>query len=108
MINGEKVKNERIKRGLSQEELGKILGVTKVSVCGYEKGTRTPTLETFIHLLDVLELSPDELLGRTVHAVAENTPYEVPITEQELAIIQAMRQSKEFRLRLTEELSQIK
>jgi transcriptional regulator with XRE-family HTH domain len=47
MIIGERIKKERIKRNLSQQQLGDMLGVSKVSICGYETGTRTPTMETF-------------------------------------------------------------
>ena len=45
MIIGSKIKEKRIALGLSQDELGKRLGVSKVSICGYEKGTRTPTIQ---------------------------------------------------------------
>ena len=109
MIYGEIVKKERIKRGLSQEELGKILGVTKVSICGYEKGTRTPTLDIFIRLLDVLELTPNQLLGRNVMAVAEGeTSYEFPITDQERAMIQMSRINEKFRLKVQKEFNTYK
>ncbi len=105
MIYGEVVKQERIKRGLSQQKLGEILGVTKVSVCGYENGTRTPTLNTFIRLLDVLEVTPNQLLGREIMAVAEGeTPYEFPITGQERAIIQMTRSNKTFCSKVQKEL----
>ena len=50
MIIGKRLKEARIKKGMSQEELGNILGVSKVSICGYEKGTRTPTMENFLDL----------------------------------------------------------
>ena len=53
MIKGERLKKLRISKNLTQEQLGKVLGVTKASICCYEKGTRTPTLET---LLDIVEL----------------------------------------------------
>ncbi len=106
MIHGEVVKQERIKRGLSQEKLGEILGVTKVSVCGYETGARTPTLNTFIRLLDVLEITPDQLLGREVMAVAEEeTAYEFPITGQERAMIQMARTNETFRLKMQKEFN---
>lgn len=105
MIYGEIIKKERVKRGLSQEELGRLLGVTKVSVCGYEKGTRTPTLDIFIRLSDILELTPNQLLGRKIMAVAEEeTAYEFPITEQEKTMIQMSRTSEKFLKKMQEEL----
>ncbi len=66
MIIGSKIKEKRIALGLSQDELGKRLGVSKVSICGYEKGTRTPTIQNFVDLMAILGLTPDELLGREV------------------------------------------
>ena len=48
---------------MSQQELGDMIGVTKVSICGYENGTRTPSLETFCILADIFETTTDYLLG---------------------------------------------
>ena len=47
MLIGKRVKEARLKKGLSQQQVADALGVSKVSVCGYEKGTRTPSLEIF-------------------------------------------------------------
>lgn len=63
---GKRVRELRIKRGLSQQDLGLAIGVTKVSVCGYENGTRIPNLEKLIRLAEVLETTTDYLLGREV------------------------------------------
>ena len=43
MIVGERIKEARLTKNMSQQELGDKMGVTKVSISGYEKGTRTPT-----------------------------------------------------------------
>ena len=69
MIIGERIKQARKNKGYSQEQLGKLLGVSKVSICGYEKGMRTPTMETFIDLINYLDLSPDYILGRDINVV---------------------------------------
>ena len=47
---GKRVRELRMKMGLSQQELGNAIGVTKVSVCGYESGTRIPNLEKLAKL----------------------------------------------------------
>ena len=60
---GKRVRELRIKRGLSQQDLGNAIGVTKVSVCGYENGTRLPNLEKLILLADTLETTTDYLLA---------------------------------------------
>ena len=52
MIIGERLKDARKKKNMSQQQLGDLLGVSKVSICGYENGVRIPTIENFIQLLD--------------------------------------------------------
>ena len=46
VLLGKRIKEQRKKMNLTQEELGHLINVTKVSICCYENGTRTPTLET--------------------------------------------------------------
>ena len=45
MILGYRLRELMKENNMSQENLGKLLGVTKVSVCGYENGTRIPSLD---------------------------------------------------------------
>lgn len=92
MIIGDKIKRARKAKGMSQEELGDILGVSKVSICGYEMGTRTPTMEKFIKLVDILDLSTDVILGRDLNVICEETePYTVRIAKVDLEIIKELR-----------------
>ena len=63
MLIGKRIKDLRIEKGLSQQELGDMIGVTKVSICGYENGTRIPSLESFGLLADVFGTTTDYLLG---------------------------------------------
>lgn len=92
MIIGDKIKRARKAKGMSQEELGDILGVSKVSICGYEMGTRTPNMEKFIKLVDTLDLSTDTLLGRDLNVICEDTePYTTKIAKVDLEIIKELR-----------------
>ena len=68
---GTKIKEERLKRDWTQEELGDKIGVSKVCISGYEKGTKSPTLNTIYRLLKALELTPNELLGYEVETVID-------------------------------------
>lgn len=61
---GKRVRELRIKRGLSQQDLGMAVGVTKVSICGYENGSRVPNLDKLVKLAEILETTTDYLLGR--------------------------------------------
>ena len=71
MLVGKRIKDMRLEKGMSQQELGDLIGVTKVSICGYENGTRTPSLETFCILAEIFETTTDYLLGREVSVVNE-------------------------------------
>ena len=63
MLLGKRIKSLRKEKGLTQEELGKIINVTKVSICCYERESRVPTLETLIALAEVFGVDVDYLLG---------------------------------------------
>lgn len=60
-----KLKKLRLQHNLTQEELGKKINVTKVSISGYENGNRTPDMDTMARLADVFSVSVDFLMDRT-------------------------------------------
>lgn len=61
---GKRLKMLRSEKKITQEELGKVVNVTKVSISGYENGNRTPDTETLQKLADFFNVSTDYLLGR--------------------------------------------
>ena len=92
MLIGKRIKDMRLEKGMSQQELGDMIGVTKVSVCGYENGTRTPSLETFCILADIFETTTDYLLGRELLGVCESEePYNVSIAKDDLDILKELK-----------------
>ena len=97
MIIGKRIKEARIKRNMSQEELGNLLGVSKVSICGYEKGTRTPTMENFLDLIKILDLEPDYVLGRDKNVVSEkNRGFKVVMADEDIQIITELKKNREL------------
>lgn len=50
-------------RGLTLEELGKIVGVTDGTVSNYERGTRKPNYEMLLKLSEALGTDVAHLLG---------------------------------------------
>lgn len=50
---------------MTQDALGKIVGVKRYSVYGYEKGNNFPEIPVLIALADYFGVSTDYLLGRT-------------------------------------------
>ena len=53
------IKTERIKREMTQEELAKLIGVSKQAVCEWEKGRRIPNRKSLRKLSNVFFLTLD-------------------------------------------------
>ena len=60
---GDKIRNARISKGMTQEELGKALGVQKSAIAKYENG-RVVNIKrsTLKKLSDILGIAPSELI----------------------------------------------
>lgn len=92
MIVGERIKEARLTKNMSQQELGDKMGVTKVSISGYEKGTRIPTLKNFLDMIEILDLDVKYALGREVMAVCEEEAnYHVSIASVDLKILNELK-----------------
>ena len=95
LVSGEKIREARKRLGFSQEALANELGVSKVTVCWYENGDRIPSLEHFLKLSDILELSLDEIVGREVNVVAsDEDTYSAKLSKKDLEIINEIKGKK--------------
>lgn len=63
MILGFHIRELRKSKNLNQEQLGKILNVSKASIYGYENETREPDKESLIKLAKYFNVTLDYLLG---------------------------------------------
>lgn len=89
---GKRLKELRMEKGLSQQDLGDAIGVTKVSICGYENGTRIPNIEKLACLAEELETTTDYLLGREVKIIDENDrTYVGSISYEDIGLILELR-----------------
>ena len=97
MILGYRLRELRKENKMSQDDLGKLLGVSKVSVSGYENGTRIPSLDILNGMLDVFGVSADYLLGRELNVVCEDdnnvTMY---LSTSDIEIIKEIRSNSEL------------
>lgn len=59
---GRRVNALRRERRITSEKLSELCGVSSVHIRQIEGGTRQPSLELFVRLCRVLEVSPDYLL----------------------------------------------
>ena len=96
MINGSRLKKLRKEKGLTQTELGEMLGVGKSAVCCYEKELRSPSSETIMDLVNIFAVSSDYILGTdkiAVVTVSKDKKY-IPMTEEEIKFINELKKDK--------------
>jgi len=68
---GELIRHERIKRGISQEELGKYLDLTRMSVINLEKGRHRPSIHQLLLTAEYFNMEYSKLIP-----VISETPIE--------------------------------
>ena len=92
MFLGYRLKELRRQRNISQEELGNLLGVTKVSISGYERGTRIPSIEILNNILNFFDISADYLLGRELDIICEDSQnVSILLASNDINIIRELR-----------------
>ena len=65
---GQRIKEKRIERGLTQEKLSELVGIGPSHMSHIESGSTVPSFEVFISILNTLNCSADELLCREAAA----------------------------------------
>ena len=73
-VFSERLKELRLKKGLTQTELGEKVGVKQNTFTNWENGKREPSFENLIKLADLLEVSLDWLFGREQMKVKKRSP----------------------------------
>ena len=63
MTLGQRIREQRLRCGLSQEQVAEAVGVSRQAVAKWENGQAFPTAERLAQLCRVLEVTPEELLG---------------------------------------------
>lgn len=63
MTFGGRIKAARIAKGLTQEQLARMIGVASSTVTGYEKGDREPDVAKIKKLINCLGITSEYLLG---------------------------------------------
>lgn len=61
----ERLKTLRVKKDMTQEKLGKIVGMKKSNISKYERGELEPSLESVLEFAKFFNVTLDYLLGRT-------------------------------------------
>lgn len=61
---GDRIRKFRLAKGLTQTELGKLVGVTQRVITYYEVRGVSPPPDLLVKIADALDVSLDELFGR--------------------------------------------
>ena len=62
---GNKLREVRLMRNITQEQLAEMAEISRVMIGRYETTDQLPALDTLVRLADALSTSTDYLLGRT-------------------------------------------
>lgn len=102
MLLGKRVRDLRKSRGMTQQELGDLINVTKVSICCYENGTRMPTIDTLLELGKVFGVSIDYFLGHDQVVSNKENGY-FYLAQEEIKILEELRKHETLYDKLVED-----
>lgn len=71
------IKNLRLERGITQEQLASLLKISRSTIGMYETGSREPDFETLEAIADIFNVDMDYLMGRS--SVERKNPVPAPI-----------------------------
>lgn len=96
MLVGYRLKQARKNQGLTQEALGKILGLSGSAISLYESEKRNPSLENVIEMMYILGVDANFLLGSDVVVEIKDSKVEKyqTLTKEEMYFINELRQNK--------------
>jgi len=83
---GERLKNYRIQKGLSQENIAQVLGKNKATVSRYEKGELLPNVAELSIICKELGIYEAELFGNEVNRTMQNNKSKNPFGTDKLYV----------------------
>ena len=60
---GDRLREARISKGMTQEQLAREIGVAKSTITGYEKGNREPYLFKIKRIIEALDIDEEYLFA---------------------------------------------
>ena len=87
----EKIRNLRLSRGYTQEYMAEKLGIDTVNYGRIERGKSKLTLDRFLKICDILQVSPTELLNDNQNEIIS---YLKKIYEIEIEILDTLKNLK--------------
>jgi len=90
-----RLKNKRNEKGLTQEQLGQGIFLSKQEVCFYENGHRTPPIDVLIRIANFLEVDFLWLIGMELQCPREENRI-VSLSEEDIKIIEALKKDSDL------------
>ncbi|MGI6162018.1 MAG: helix-turn-helix domain-containing protein [Christensenellales bacterium] len=81
---GPKLRRLRKERNITQDGLGKLLGMGRTAIANYESGRNQPSNEVLVQISDFFDVSIDYLLGRTSLRPGDTLAFNRAEAEEEL------------------------
>lgn len=86
-----RLKDLRLKMGLSQQALADKLNVSQQTICKYENNTNEPNIDMLEAMADIFDVSVDYLIGFSSCAHKVEEVSETALNEDELAFLKKYR-----------------
>ena len=104
IILGKRIKEERLKRGMTQEELSEKINLNPKSVSFLERGCGVPSFDTFINIAKVFDVSLDSLL---MYDKKDNTKKDNFISQIYYQLSDLTNEQQEFFLKTIKEFKKL-
>lgn len=94
---GKRIKEARKKALYTQEQLGELLNVSKVSICHWEKEVKKPSTKNLIALSKILNTPLEYLIGNDSYVISsKEESYGLMMANEELELIKELRNHKKL------------
>lgn len=95
MIRGDRLRSLRKSKNMSQDDLANTVGVSKSSISCYEKGSRTPTVETIIDFMHLFGVTSDYLIGseNLIKTIDDETISFVTLSKEEILFLEELKKN---------------
>lgn len=80
----DKLKQGRMRKGLKQSDVAKMIGVKGNTLSNYENGVSEPDIDTFCALCDIYDLDPADVLGEAYGLAVQGSDLDIKPSEIEL------------------------
>ena len=96
MIRGDRLKELRLSKKMTQDEFAFIMGLKKSTICTYEKEKRTPKYAIIQKYMEIFGVTAEYLIGIDTLSVREDQePFNYfSMSAKEIELIQLLRNNK--------------